>query len=133
MHTAVHLSRTGLALARSERDNARMANLKSPPAPSKTRWTNEVVKTSDGRLLVRGVDIPTKGAKSPSPEQRSAPSSFTQRNDGLSLNPNSSKRIALATATRAGLVVNTKSSSSKPSQNTIKKHPASVLKTPKKK
>lgn len=81
-------------------------------AHTDARWTNQVVRTSDGRFVVRGVDVPMKGdswsrvvsgrpLKASADQDRSA-------STGKVLAPVTSKSKALATAKRAGLVSSSK-------------------------
>ena len=94
-----------------------MAATKSKLAsPHVAKWTNQVVRTSDGRLIVRGVDVPASGAtwervysgKALPPATKSAPAS-----SGRVLTAVTSKSKALATAKRAGLVLPSKTGSGK--------------------
>lgn len=68
-----------------------------------SKWSNQVVRTANGRLLVRGVDVPTSGKagewvlKSGSSGQR------MQSLAGSVLTQVTSKSQALATAKRAGM------------------------------
>lgn len=83
---------------------ASMAAAKPKPDSSKVRWANQVVKTADGRLIVRGVDVPVSGWKSvTSGKTPSTAKSVSARASFSIPTPITTKREALATAKRAGL------------------------------
>lgn len=88
---------------------SRMATTKpKQPGQHAPTWSNKVVRTSDGRLIVRGVDVPASGAiwervlaGAPLPPLgRPAAVSGSYVLDAVT-----SKSKALATAKRAGLVL----------------------------
>lgn len=88
-----------------------MAAAKPKPVSSKVRWANQVVKTADGRLIVRGVDVPVSGWKSVTlGKTPSTAKSVTARALFSVPTPITTKREALATAKRAGLATQVLSS-----------------------
>jgi hypothetical protein len=91
-----------------------MATTKAKPkpkaktsAPSSAKWTNQVFRTRDGRLLVRGVDVPA-GAEwdrvvSGKAKAHSVASPASSKGRELATVTDKSK--ALAIARKAGLVL----------------------------
>ncbi len=71
---------------------------------AKVRWANQVFKTADGRLLVRGVDVPASGWASVT-SREGGKSVTTASGRPMSIVPSAinNKREAFATAKRAGL------------------------------
>jgi hypothetical protein len=81
-----------------------MATEKPKPDTTKVQWVNQVVKTADGRLIVRGVDVPVSGWKSVTlGKTPSSARSVVARAAFAVPSPITTKREALATAKRAGL------------------------------
>lgn len=79
-----------------------MAAIKPKPA-SVPAWSSRVVKTSDGRLIVRGVDVPRSTWERVA-AGKVLPASKSQPKQGFAVpKPITNKRDALATAKRAGL------------------------------
>jgi hypothetical protein len=82
---------------------------KRKPSPTEAKWTNQVVRTSDGRFVVRGVDVPAKGStwSKVAAGQLVGQTVVLQHRSaatGQMLTPVTNKAKALATAKRAGLV-----------------------------
>jgi len=78
---------------------------------SSGEWVNQVVRTSDGRLVVRGVDVPTTGGawKRVLEGKPLPPAAAPVASKGsYVLVPVTNKSKALATAKRAGLVESSK-------------------------
>jgi len=94
---------------------ALMTGAKPKPDSTKVRWANQVVKTADGRLLVRGVDVPASGWATVASGKTSkvAGSVLSQRTTSAVPTPITTKREALATAKRAGLASEVLSTSAK--------------------
>lgn len=92
-----------------------MAGAKPKPDGTQLRWANQVIKTADGRLLVRGVDVPASGWATVASGKTSkvAGSVLSQRSVSSVPTPITTKREALATAKRAGLASEVLSTNSK--------------------
>lgn len=81
------------------------------------RWENQVVRTADGRLLVRGVDVPKSGHQWEKLVSGSKLSTAVKprSRSGWALAPVTSKSEALEIARKAGLISTSKTASTKSS------------------